>query len=245
MKRPRNVLEAAEYLTKNNILFKNEGVTVDNNWTEQIDSEINSTEWREFTQYSCDTADTQRSIPVEEECTSHLIEVDPWNEEDPQPSGVTDTLLQMEDVSEMVEQLISVAPGLVEDFFYRVEFQQGGSPHIHALLWVKGAPFVKGAEFVDEYLSCAKDTPYQQGKDLGQRGMSKLLEQPNKEPQSPFGENIQSNIYEVQKECKSVDNKVDLSYYLPEDELNDNCDDEVMLDCETGNEKISLPSVLD
>ena len=26
------------------------------------------------------------------------------------------------------------------DFFYRVEFQQRGSPHIHALFWVKDAP---------------------------------------------------------------------------------------------------------
>ena len=30
--------------------------------------------------------------------------------------------------------------GEIEEFFYRVEFQQRGSPHIHALLWVKKAP---------------------------------------------------------------------------------------------------------
>ena len=30
--------------------------------------------------------------------------------------------------------------GEIVDFFYRVEFQQRGSPHIHALFWVKDAP---------------------------------------------------------------------------------------------------------
>ena len=62
--------------------------------------------------------------------------------------------------------------GDVQDFFYRVEFQQRGSPHIHALLWIKDAP-VYGKDssesivkFVDKYLSCAEDILYQQGKDL-------------------------------------------------------------------------------
>ena len=30
--------------------------------------------------------------------------------------------------------------GEIVDFFYRVEFQQRGSPHIYALFWVKDAP---------------------------------------------------------------------------------------------------------
>ena len=30
--------------------------------------------------------------------------------------------------------------GEIADFFYRVEFQQRGSPHIPALLWMKHAP---------------------------------------------------------------------------------------------------------
>ena len=30
--------------------------------------------------------------------------------------------------------------GEVVDFFYRVEFQQRGSPHIHGLFWIKNAP---------------------------------------------------------------------------------------------------------
>ena len=50
--------------------------------------------------------------------------------------------------------------GKVIDFFYRVEFQQRGSPHIHCLFWVKDAPeFDKDTDeeicdFVDEYISC-------------------------------------------------------------------------------------------
>ncbi|OWY94528.1 Helicasea [Phytophthora megakarya] len=30
--------------------------------------------------------------------------------------------------------------GEIEDYFWRVEFQRGGPPHIHALLWIKNAP---------------------------------------------------------------------------------------------------------
>jgi hypothetical protein len=54
--------------------------------------------------------------------------------------------------------------GEIEDFFYRVEFQQRGSPHIHALFWVKDAPhFGKNSEsevttFVDKYVTCKSDT---------------------------------------------------------------------------------------
>ena len=53
--------------------------------------------------------------------------------------------------------------GEIHDFFYRVEFQQRGSPHIHALFWVKGAPqFGKTPNseitaFVDKYVSCKSD----------------------------------------------------------------------------------------
>ena len=54
--------------------------------------------------------------------------------------------------------------GEVVDFFYRVEFQQRGSPHIHGLFWIKNAPehgkdcdedIIK---FVDSYVSCKADS---------------------------------------------------------------------------------------
>ena len=48
--------------------------------------------------------------------------------------------------------------GEILDFFYRsVEFQQRGSPHIHALFWVKDAPHYEKSnndiivQFVDKY----------------------------------------------------------------------------------------------
>ena len=53
--------------------------------------------------------------------------------------------------------------GEIVDFFYRVEFQQRGSPHIHALFWVKDAPqYEKNANeeiihFVDKYITCIND----------------------------------------------------------------------------------------
>ena len=51
--------------------------------------------------------------------------------------------------------------GKVKDYFYRVEFQQRGSPHTHCLFWIEEAPKLnadsddKVAEFVDKYVSCA------------------------------------------------------------------------------------------
>ncbi len=53
--------------------------------------------------------------------------------------------------------------GEIADFFYRVEFQQRGSPHIHSLLWIKNAPLYevdtndKIVDFVDKYLTCEKN----------------------------------------------------------------------------------------
>lgn len=50
--------------------------------------------------------------------------------------------------------------GIIEDYFYRIEFQQRGSPHVHMLVWIKDAPTVQEntyeevAEFVDKYITC-------------------------------------------------------------------------------------------
>ena len=53
--------------------------------------------------------------------------------------------------------------GKIIDFFYRVELQQRGSPHIHMIIWIQNAP-VHGispdedvASFVDKYVTCSKD----------------------------------------------------------------------------------------
>ena len=54
--------------------------------------------------------------------------------------------------------------GEVVDFFYCVEFQQRGSPHIHGLFWIKNAPeYGKDCDediikFVDSYVSCKTDS---------------------------------------------------------------------------------------
>ncbi|XP_032445815.1 uncharacterized protein LOC116736996 [Xiphophorus hellerii] len=51
--------------------------------------------------------------------------------------------------------------GPVEDYFYRVEFQARGSPHIHAVIWIKDAPEMEDPsccgeviKFIDRYISC-------------------------------------------------------------------------------------------
>jgi hypothetical protein len=49
--------------------------------------------------------------------------------------------------------------GHIIDYFWRVEFQQRGSPHVHMLLWVEGAPNLDTLEgraaapaFIDQYV---------------------------------------------------------------------------------------------
>ncbi|XP_024120095.2 uncharacterized protein LOC112141236 [Oryzias melastigma] len=50
--------------------------------------------------------------------------------------------------------------GKIIDYFYRVEFQQRGSPHVHVLFWVEGAPQIgkatveEVAAFIDRYVTC-------------------------------------------------------------------------------------------
>ncbi|KAJ8048640.1 hypothetical protein HOLleu_01031 [Holothuria leucospilota] len=52
--------------------------------------------------------------------------------------------------------------GDIIDYFYRVEFQQRGSPHIHMLAWIKDAPQYgtdtdeQVISFVDKYVTCSK-----------------------------------------------------------------------------------------
>lgn len=52
--------------------------------------------------------------------------------------------------------------GNIEDWFYRVEFQQRGSPHIHMLLWIKGAPRFgvqsdeEVVDFINQVITCSK-----------------------------------------------------------------------------------------
>ena len=53
--------------------------------------------------------------------------------------------------------------GKLLDFFYRVEFQQRGSPHIHMLVWIENAPTLEThseeeiVQFVDQYLTSNTD----------------------------------------------------------------------------------------
>ncbi|XP_029957163.1 uncharacterized protein LOC115395673 [Salarias fasciatus] len=50
--------------------------------------------------------------------------------------------------------------GRIIDHFYRVEFQQRGSPHVHCLFWIEGAPKIdqntdeEVVEFIDQFVTC-------------------------------------------------------------------------------------------
>ncbi|KAL1268546.1 hypothetical protein QQF64_033909 [Cirrhinus molitorella] len=53
----------------------------------------------------------------------------------------------------------------VEDYFYRVKFQARGSPHIHLMAWIKGAPEFENqsdqvvCDFIDRYITCQLPDP--------------------------------------------------------------------------------------
>ena len=59
--------------------------------------------------------------------------------------------------------LTEIAPiGKIRDWFYQVEYQQRGSPHVHMLIWLEDAP-VFGADkdedvssFIDKIITCRK-----------------------------------------------------------------------------------------
>ena len=52
--------------------------------------------------------------------------------------------------------------GSISDWFYRVEYQQRGSPHIHMLIWLKDAPQfgtdsdAKVTSYIDHIITCQK-----------------------------------------------------------------------------------------
>ena len=54
--------------------------------------------------------------------------------------------------------------GKIADWFYRVEYQQRGSPHIHMLIWLENAPiFGEDSDwdvisFIDKIITCEKPT---------------------------------------------------------------------------------------
>ena len=71
-------------------------------------------------------------------------------------------------VSKFIETILKSPQsplGVLKDFFYRVEFQQRGSPHIHMLAWIQGAPKygenddAEVIEYVDRVASCSVDVP--------------------------------------------------------------------------------------
>lgn len=51
--------------------------------------------------------------------------------------------------------------GQTQDFFYRIEFQQRGSPHVHMLLGLKMPQtwllMKKKKDFINKYVQCNKD----------------------------------------------------------------------------------------
>ena len=53
--------------------------------------------------------------------------------------------------------------GEVTDYFYRIEFQARGSPHVHMMVWVKDAPALEDPRvirFINKYVTCKMPDQY-------------------------------------------------------------------------------------
>ena len=59
-----------------------------------------------------------------------------------------------------IDYKVKLLLGKIADWFYRVEYQQRGSPHIHMFIWLKNAPkFGKDSDcdavsFIDKIITC-------------------------------------------------------------------------------------------
>ena len=42
----------------------------------------------------------------------------------------------------------------VKDFWWRIEFQNKGSPHLHMVIWLENYPSFEGIQLVDKVCSC-------------------------------------------------------------------------------------------
>jgi hypothetical protein len=92
--------------------------------------------------------------------------------------------------------------GKVKDFFYKVEFQMRGSPHIHMLVWIENAPALEEnnteeiASFIDQYISCARVQEAQELVDRQQHCHSRTCQKKSKNvcrfnfPQPPLRKTI-------------------------------------------------------
>lgn len=65
--------------------------------------------------------------------------------------------LRTQELIKLITTDTTIFGGPVADYTFRVEFQDRGSPHLHSLIWVEGAPGFstpEGIAFIDRNVSC-------------------------------------------------------------------------------------------
>ena len=120
-------------------------------------------------------------------------------------------------VKEFITRVIcsSLQPiGDILDYFYRVEFQQRGAPHIHCLFWVKNAPRLDDdsdeevLHFIDKYIkfNIPKDNPelktIVESVQMHRKTQSKSCEKGKKRMQILFSETASSRIIYSKTKCR-------------------------------------------
>ena len=103
--------------------------------------------------------------------------------------------------------------GKLQNFFYRVEFQHRGSPHIHALLWIENTPHYDKdndstiIEYVNKIITCLHNDTHRKYIDLQIHKHSKtcIKKITNNKKQCRFGApwpplNTTQILYPLEKE---------------------------------------------
>ena len=114
--RPHKVIQAAKWLVSNSSLYRQEGISVNENWGEQciVNCLLNDNSVKNQDMSTQDDANCINDIGTSSNCDEALKSEDQWSEDEIEtPAGVTDTMLTNANFVENTESryILSVAPG--------------------------------------------------------------------------------------------------------------------------------------
>ena len=118
--RPRKVLEGLQYLAQTSKLFQDEGIQIDTDWIDTLNSqedkdflEFHALDTNEVEAKADDNTDkfTNQEKPSGSDDNVLISDKDDeWCEVEERPAGVMDTLLQEPDIAQNIDSIISFAP---------------------------------------------------------------------------------------------------------------------------------------
>ncbi|XP_029949267.1 uncharacterized protein LOC115389839 [Salarias fasciatus] len=144
------VRQALDYLKRTNVYYKD--IEFNEDW-------VNEFNRQEDEEQEEDESGSEDEAVKEKGDVQVVVEGEAAHQEgDLRWQNLLTSILKQEGRVQTVEDL-EWADRII-DHFYRVEFQQRGSPHVHCLFWIEGAPKIdqntdeEVVEFIDKYVTC-------------------------------------------------------------------------------------------